>query len=250
MSYIQIREIIRATETGVTKPYLCSDKDGTTYIVKSWAGMPPRELVYEWVCAKLAALFGLPCPEPCIMCDFGILFELGNHGSWHYDSDYAFASPVVEGAMELNYAQAKLLDDDFKRRLFVFDYWIKNHDRVLSEKGGRVNLLFDGSRQLPVVIDHNQALDPTFNAKNFSREHIFGYDNRPLFQLDLVHREELELVMAQALLSLNDIAYAMPIEWREAANEQLISGEDIIDDVIRPILDRYTKPAFWQDVEP
>ena len=33
------------------------------------------------------------------------------------------------------------------------------------------------------------------------------------------------------------------------ANEQL-QDEDIIDDVIRPTLERYTEPAFWQDVEP
>ena len=135
------------------------------------------------------------------------------------------------------------------RRLFVFDYWIQNHDRVLSEMGGRVNLLFDGSSQLPVVIDHNQALDPEFNAENFSRAHIFGYDNNPTFQLDLVHREEFEQIMANALLNLNVIASAMPQEWRDAANEQL-QDEDIIDNVIRPTLERYTEPAFWQDVEP
>lgn len=41
----------------------------------------------------------------------------------------------------------------------------------------------------------------------------------------------------------------MPQKWREAANEPL-NGKDIIDDVIRPILERYTQPEFWQGVEP
>lgn len=249
MSYVQIREIIKPAEEGVTQPYFCSDKSGNHYLVKSLEGMPPRELVSEWVCAWLAIAFGLPCGPPCIMCDFGMMFELGGYGTWQHEHDLAFASPEVVGAMELNYAQAEKLDESFKRHLFVFDYWIQNADRVLSDVGGRVNLLFDGSSSLPVVIDHNQAFDPRFSAKNFSYKHIFGYDNRPAFQLDLVHREELEQLMAQTLLSLDAIVGDMPQEWRDAANEQL-SGKDIIDDVIRPILERYTKPEFWQDVEP
>lgn len=249
MSYIQIQQIIRQSEVGVTQPFLCIAKNGITYLVKSLAGMPPRELVYEWVCAKLAISFGLPCPEPCIMCDFGMLYQLGRYGSWQYNSDYAFASPIVEGAMELNYAQAEKLAEDFKCRLFVFDYWVQNHDRVLSNKGGRINLLFDGLHEAPVVIDHNQAMDPLFDAKKFSREHVFGYDNRPSFGLDLVHREEMEHLMAVSLAELDNIVAAMPEEWRSDANEEL-GGKDIIDNMIRPILERYTTPAFWQDVEP
>lgn len=249
MSYVQIREIIKRAENGVTKPFFCSDSVGKRYLVKSLDGMPPNELVYEWISAWLAIEFGLPCGAPSIMCDFGALFEFGGYGTWPYDCDYSFASPEVAGAMELNFAQAEQLDEDFKLRLFAFDYWIQNADRVLSDVGGRVNLLFDGADESPVVIDHNQAFDSAFDANKFSYEHIFGYDNRPTFQFDLVDREGLQQLIENSLTKLNDIVSAMPEEWREAANEQL-NGKDIIDDIIRPILERYTKPEFWQDVEP
>ncbi|GAA3704121.1 hypothetical protein GCM10022421_08680 [Oceanisphaera sediminis] len=248
MSYIQIKEIIEQANAGYTQPYLCQGEDEVTYIVKSRESLPAEELVYEWVSAGLARAFGLPCPKPVIMEGFGGLWPFYSNYGWHFDYDYSFATPLVLGAMDMNYAQSLELEKDFQRDLFIFDYWIQNGDRMLSRHGGNVNLLYDNAQKKPVVIDHNQAFAPGFDPNDFSRSHVFGYDNRPDFRIDLVDQCQLGQRLDAALGSLNTIVASMPEEWHDEANNRL--GRDVIDDHIRPILEKCNKPDFWQDVEP
>lgn len=243
MSYIQIREIIKQADAGYTKPYLCQGADNVTYIVKSQDSLPAEQLVYEWVSAGLASAFSLPCPKPVIIYGFGSL----KMSARCYDNDFSFASPLVENAIDLSFDQSQKLDKNFKRDLFTFDYWIQNGDRTLSKFGGNVNLLYDSAQLKSVVIDHNLAFDTNFKPNSFSRMHVFGYDNRPKFKIDLVDQCELGQRMDAAMNSLNSIVDNMPNEWRDEANDRM--NCDVIDDHIRPILERCNKPNFWQDVE-
>ncbi|MEI8635068.1 hypothetical protein P4S72_29545 [Vibrio sp. PP-XX7] len=51
--------------------------------------------------------------------------------------------------------------------LFLFDYWIKNGDRNLTQNGGNPNLFIRSDLQSFIVLDHNLAFDvdhdETFN---------------------------------------------------------------------------------------
>ncbi|WP_019933885.1 HipA family kinase [Oceanimonas smirnovii] len=248
MNYIQIKEIIEQANAGSSNPYLCQGMDDVTYMVKSPDSLPAEQLVYEWVSAGLARAFGLPCPTPVIIYDFGCLWSLQSNLSWSSNHDYSFAMPFVSNAMDMTYAQSLELDSNFKRDLFIFDYWIQNADRMLSSHGGNVNLLYDNAQRKPVVIDHNLAFTPGFVPNTFSHEHVFGYDNRPDFRIDLVDQCDLGQRLDTALGSLNTIVASMPEEWHDEANNRLSC--DVIDDHIRPILEKCNKPDFWQDVEP
>ncbi|MBA3988526.1 HipA family kinase [Aliidiomarina maris] len=56
---IEITELIRPFEQGVTRPYLCRASDGKEYVVKG-SSTTQRGLIAEFVCAHLAQCFGLP----------------------------------------------------------------------------------------------------------------------------------------------------------------------------------------------
>ena len=60
---VAITEIVRRSEQGVTRPFLCRSADGTGYFVKGIVGAGAESLRAEWVCGKLAQTLGLPIPD-------------------------------------------------------------------------------------------------------------------------------------------------------------------------------------------
>lgn len=56
---ITIKEVIRRSEQGVTRPFVCRDENANQLWVKGSAWLP-KDLVAEWICAQLAQEWGLP----------------------------------------------------------------------------------------------------------------------------------------------------------------------------------------------
>lgn len=57
---IEIVEVLRRSEQGVTEPFVCRGDDGALYFVKGMGGAGHRSLVCECICGRLAQALGLP----------------------------------------------------------------------------------------------------------------------------------------------------------------------------------------------
>ena len=58
---MQIRQIVRVSDQGVSRPYQCYDEKGVLRWCKgNHTGI--RSLLSEWVCARVARALGLPVP--------------------------------------------------------------------------------------------------------------------------------------------------------------------------------------------
>ena len=60
-----------------------------------------------------------------------------------------------------------------RKDVVLFDWWVHNADRTLTEKGGNPNLLWDLQHSKLAVIDHNQAFDTDFDQHRFVELQFF-----------------------------------------------------------------------------
>ena len=124
----------------------------------------------------MATDFGLPIAEYAIADVPDTLIALGVRTDLRKDlgSGFVFASRLVPHALELTPTTRDLVPDNVAMDVLVFDWWLKNEDRHLTESGGNPNLLWDTSGEKLTVIDHNLAFDPDFNVVNFLDSHVFA----------------------------------------------------------------------------
>ncbi len=95
-----------------------------------------------------------------------------------------------------------------QRDVLVFDWWIRNVDRL----AGNPNLLWDQENHSLVVIDHNLALDPDFDAAEFLQHHVFASQWLELAD-DLVSRAEYGRRLNEALPAASLALQTAPEEW-------------------------------------
>lgn len=123
--------------------------------------------------------------------------------------------------------------------LFLFDYWIQNSDRTLTEKGGNPNLFFRHSDLQPVVLDHNLAFERDFDRPDFRKSHLAAPAWRT--NTDMFTRDTYESKMAQALTSLPGIVQAISDDWLEG-----LTDADGTIGRIQVILNRFNTDEFWE----
>lgn len=124
--------------------------------------------------------------------------------------------------------------------MFVFDWWVHNEDRTR----GNPNLLWGHPDDGLVVIDHNQAFDPTFSPTGFFANHIFAADGQALFG-DLVDRIRYSDRLEQALGVLDRACDNAPPDWRWENDEQDVPAA--FDPLAaRALLARCSTPDFWR----
>lgn len=240
---IVINEVVRRSNQGVTRPYICRDEIGRQLWVKgrSWS---VRELAAEWVCACLARAWGLPLagfdlvsvsPE---LVSFSAVPEIASLGS-----GIGFGSFNAVGAAELDHGDIESIDPELRADILLFDYWVRNGDRILGEKGGNPNLLWIVQESQLVIIDHNMAFETGFSTSDFMRNHVFGESLalwRPEFR-ELRHKKLLAIVG-----QLPDILSSVPEEWFR--NDDILStplSEELqrVDGILRQV---ETGPdEFW-----
>ena len=167
---IEIDRIIREMKQGQTVPYLCHGNDGNQYIVKG-SSTTYRGLICEWVCGQLAKIIGLPVP------DFEIVYidrNLVEYEDYNLEEGDWFASKYEENIQDILFYQITSLDSKLLKLLFVFDYWIKNGDRTLTECGGNPNLFIRSDLCSFVVLDHNLAFDDNHQTEfeQFKKNHV------------------------------------------------------------------------------
>lgn len=209
--HVTITEILSRSEQGVTCPFLCRANNDLLYYVKGrYAGN--RSLCCEWIGGSMGRLMGLPIPDfriaevPPALVDGSSRADAADLGIGP-----VFASELVEGAQEIAFADLADIAEDLKRKVLLFDWWVRNEDRSLTQFGGNPNLLRTAATDELRVIDMNLAFDDTFEESRFWQSHLFAglATNWPdEFKAQMTGQ------MRTALVRLSAIWNVMPEEWR------------------------------------
>ena len=240
---VEIVEVLRRSEQGATRPFICRGDDDAVYYVKG-IGAGRRSQVAEWLAGCLGRRLGLPLaafeilsvPEELIESDpAGELNELG--------AGPAFGSRARDGVMELMASQVTEVPMELQEAVVVFDWWVQNGDRLLSEQGGNPNLLWDSGREELLVIDHNQAFAADFDPAVFRDYHVFATAGRRVAQ-DQVRRRDYESRLARALAHWDDMVRKIPPEWFYADPEMTVPADFDLESM-RKMVQRHEREDFW-----
>lgn len=251
---LQVVEVIERSAQGFTKPYICRCDDGEVYFVKGRSATR-RGLINEWLCAHLAAAFGLPI-APFALADVPQELMEADLTGWLKDlgEGTVFASRKVMG-QELAASQVTGIPLSLRRDVLVFDWWVRNNDRHLTFRGGNVNLLWQPGQLARnddyekvaqgsvAVIDHNLALDMEFSANAFCQTHVFAGDLPGTFSDFLLRQTFIERL--QVALEVCDRAWdTVPPAWDFVDTEQTVPSDYPIAEV-RAMLNLIESPDFW-----
>ena len=241
MVTVIIEEVQGRAKQGVTEPFICQGDDGAVYFVKG-IGAGRRSQICEWVSARLASAFGLPIADyvlaevPAELIEHQVRADIGQLGA-----GIVFASRQIAHADELTVTTRDLVPAQIAMDVLVFDWWLHNEDRHLTELGGNPNLLWDVGAAELAVIDHNQAFDRGFDAARFLESHVFSnYWNR-VFS-DHVERRKYGERLASVLSGLEAIRATIPDSWwyvDEGVPADVTWGE------IASCLERCHREDFW-----
>lgn len=211
VTVLQVTEIMRRLEQGMTRPFLVRAEDDALYVAKG-RETTQRGLIAEWICAHLAQQLGLPIPayslllvSPELVSALGPEVSALGHGA-------VFGSLQQSGVQEFAVTQLKRVDAGQRRMLLAFDWWVENADRSLSPHGGNPNLLWNAAKSKLLVIDHNLAFDADFDEAAFFATHVFRQDADTVFG-DLVCRAETSALLDAALSCFDTAVQGMPPEW-------------------------------------
>lgn len=238
---VVIEEVIDRAKQGATEPFICRGDDGELYYAKG-IGAGRRSQICEWVAARLASLFDLPIaeyalaevPEELVAYNtFPGIRELG--------SGIVFASRALPHVQELTVITRDAVPEALARDVLVFDWWLHNEDRHLTELGGNPNLLWDLESEELVVIDHNQCFDPTFDAARFLDSHVFKDHWDEIFG-DHIERNNYSDRMSRALNELDAIRASIPNSWWHF--DEGVPA-DVTWDEITTRVARCHAPEFW-----
>jgi hypothetical protein len=192
----------------------------------------------------LGTLLGLPIPHFCIAeVPNELVQDSGRSDINDLGAGLVFASQLVEDAQEVTFSNVDRIDAELKRRVLLFDWWVRNEDRSLTEFGGNPNLLRaagDGSLR---VFDLNLAFDDSFNEVGFWKSHVF---NRSVPSWPDDFKVEMTERMRAALAMLPGIWQELPGEWLERLSDKSHPGALSLD-TVKQVLERFqTSPdEFW-----
>ena len=240
-SILQIVEVLGPCVQGMSRPYKCIAEDGSLYYVKGQQ-TNRASLWKEWISAHLAVSVGLPLPPfALVQLDEALVAELPKEwrdigttpafGSRHHDSATWFESSLIDK-----------VPPAVQQAVFVFDWWVRNSDRL----SGNTNLLWDADSQKLVVIDHNQAFDPDFDAQEFCQDHVFSAQWAAI-HADLFLQADWCRRLTEALPLAQWACDNAPSEWRWA-NAEMDVPADFAPDEALALLARCTTPDLWRTV--
>ncbi|MDQ1815026.1 hypothetical protein RBA41_17140 [Massilia sp. CCM 9210] len=238
---IIIEEVLGRAQQGVTEPFICRGNDGAIYFVKG-KGAGRRSQICEWVAAQLATGFGLPIAEYALaevaieLIEAGVFPNISQLGS-----GIVFASRELPHPQELTAITRNLVSNELASDVLIFDWWLHNEDRYLTERGGNPNLLWDMQASELVVIDHNQAFDRNFDAVNFLSSHVFSRQWNGIFG-DHLERERYQARLVALLPKLVDIRATIPDSWwyvDDGVPADITWGE------IESCIERCRREDFW-----
>lgn len=241
---IEIVEILGRSKQGITKPFLCEGDDGHRYFVKG-KGAGRKSLISEYICGCLAKSFGLPIADfEIVEVSTSLIGLADEEAKCDLGVGIAFASKVTPHLQELSKAQVEKVNIQLRRDLLVFDWWIQNADRTLTESGGNPNLLWDPACSKLQVIDHNQAFDKEFNATDFCHTHVFCAEIANVFD-DMIEQANYVDRLSDVFGGFDVVCDNIPPSWWWV-DEGVPADLDV--NVIKQTLARFSENNFWRIV--
>ncbi|MEI9982629.1 MAG: HipA family kinase [Aliidongia sp.] len=242
---VEIEEVLERSKQGRTRPFRCRGDDGRIYFVKG-RGAGRRSQLREWIAGHIAQQLRLPIPPFEIVTVPSALLRLDLPHLELRDLGVgpAFGSLEMPNATDLLVGDLARVPPDLRRRVLLFDWWIRNDDRTLTELGGNPNLLWVAQRRELVVIDHNLAFCETFDPIAFMQLHVFAAERAAMWD-DLAERAFWEQECAGALSEFDRACDNAPEEWWFADDERGVPA-DFDRAAARAILERYTQRDFWK----
>lgn len=236
-------EIIRQSQQGFSiKPFLVRGDDGSTYFVKGLAKSGGPALISEVMGAEIGVRMGLPIPPwslmhvPDELIAFSAIPNVDDLGG-----GLAFASRAVENAADFNLSSINSTPEDLRRKILLFDWWVRNEDRNLGQHGGNVNLILDCTGGVN-VIDHNMAFDRTFDPEAFMEGHVFR-ESRSFYR-DLVVRQEHMQMLGGILDSWGTITDLLPEDWLYRDADHIDQTEPTVAERLE-MLEVFREERFW-----
>jgi len=226
----------------MTEPFICRGDDGEIYFVKG-TGAGRISQINEWISGNLAIAFGIPvAPFRIVQVPEELAEVLSVEHAFALGYGPAFGSKEQQ-ITELAYSQVFDVPIEVRCSLLVFDWWISNGDRMLTENSGNPNLFWEAEAQRLVVIDHNQSFDPDFDSDNLFKYHAFK-DSAPRVFNDLIERGHYTSKMEQAIEGWDEIVRAIPEEWLYIDPEMTIELDLELNSLLRH-LQRFRSDSFW-----
>jgi hypothetical protein len=237
---INVIEILYQMKQGATAPYLCLGDNDKKYVIKRQrAGF--EGCVKEWLLGKLGQSFGLPIPDCQLVNIDGSLLEYNDNYLSEIGEGTAFASEFITDLQEVNYQKLDNASVDILRNLYVFDYWVRNADRNLTEQGGNPNLFYKQSSLDLIVLDHNLAFDNDF-LKQDHRE-LHACKRFWSAQFDFESQQKYEERMRNSLQHWEYLISNIPSDWKVE-----VTGFDGFINQLKLILDKYKTNLFWEEL--
>lgn len=235
----EIVEVVRPITSGVTQPYLCLLSDDRLYAVKG-RGALRTGLIAEVVSGWLGKRLGIPIP------DFGLAKVPRMMSDHHLDGDFdhsigrgtVFASLWREPFDMITMPALPNLNVEILAKIYVFDHWIKNGDRTLSDHGGNPNLMIDLDSGDLIAIDHNLAFLEKYQPSELEFHACRSAWKRQ--SQDLFFVDRLKYAMSDIGRDIEEIIDMLPYEWVEEADDFLAS---ILDS-----LERASAENFWAEL--
>jgi len=238
---ICIVEILHQMQQGATAPYLCLADNDKKYVIKRLrAGF--EGCIKEWLFGKLGQNIGLPIPDCELVYVDGSLLEYNDDYKFEIGEGMAFGSEHISDLQEVNYQQLQGFPKNKLQDLYVFDYWIRNADRNLTELSGNPNLFYQQSNLDVIVLDHNLAFDKEFLIENHHKLHVSS-QFWPA-QIDYELQQSYEDRIKRALTSWDDLIADIPDDWKEG-----VANFDGLIDEMKLILDEYQNKQFWEGLK-
>jgi len=210
---LELIEIQGIARQGMTRPLICRGDDGNLYYAKGKAANTSG-LIKEWMAANLAQALSLPIPMFHIAYIDDLLINSSDISTDSLGSGHVFVSKQVQACTEFKYPLLERVSEKMQRDVLLFDLWIENGDRTLTEHGGNPNLLWQSSDNELYIIDHNLAFDDAFDLHTFKITHVFQ-SHLANFQLDLIDKQHFEAHLMDSLKNWWQWWDKVPNTWKQ-----------------------------------
>lgn len=211
---MQVIEILDRSIQGVTNPFYCRCEDENTYFVKGRSA-GRKSLIAEYIGGKLAKKFGLPVPDfEIVDVPQELITWSGRKDAHELGAGLAFGSKDLLHVQEFSYSHISRVPEVLRKDVVIFDWWVQNADRTLTEKGGNPNLLWNLATSSLAVIDHNQAFEGNFNSKVFAELHVF-HEEFVKVSGDMIERQTYVDRLSEVFAEYDRNCDNVPHEWWE-----------------------------------
>lgn len=223
----------------MTQPVLCYLADDQLYAVKGRQALPAG-LIAEVVAGSLGQLMGLPIPDFAVADFSRQLADASADASLRSTLNIGsnFASRWQEAADPITMPSLGMHPPALLAKIFVFDHWVMNGDRTLSEHGGNPNLFVKLDTNELIVIAHNLAFSQRYNPEELQFHAC--RDAWSYMKKSSAFLSECRDLLSQAIQQLTHIFSDLPDQWTEQESDLLIR----IDDSLR----RFEDTEFWEQL--